>query len=398
VRNATLDCFKNIVERHKTLQYRGEWRAGSEVLRALLVPATWLLTLCVLQGHQAYAIPSTTTGSPDAFCACWSTATLPASPLPAPARQPDNPTNGFASIATVPFGPAGQTTFAPLMINGGGSRASTSPFETISTISRTVVFEHAKPGMLAAVSSGWPNPGGSSVYVGTSSNLVLRDGSSSGSASPVYSVSPTGGPSAEASGDSKFAVAHAAYTPNTKGSSPAGFLGADGSKLSRSVAAGPVYAGSGRSNTPKPGQQSRVDFGTIQLKSSSTLDLALQNLAAAPGSISDLTVEGYTIAGADPGSFSVASLAPGAVIPAGGTLVVPITVVGTGPGDLTSDLTIFTNEGTSSGGAGDQFHYLLDPMVVAGIPGGRSAPEPASLAVLCAGLAGLASVRRRRIG
>jgi hypothetical protein len=265
-----------------------------------------------------------------------------------------------------------------------------------------MVFEHAKPGMLAAVSSGWPNSAGTSVYVGTSSNLVLRDGSSSGSVSPVYSMSPTGGLPADASNDSRFAVTHAAYTPNTADSSSAGFAGAEGSKLSRSVAAGPVYAssiaGSGVYNTPKPGQQSLVDFGTIQLNSSTTLDLTLQNLAAAPGSISDLTIEGYTITGADPGSFSVASLAPGTVIAAGGTLMVPITVVGTGPGDLTSDLTIFTNEGTSSGGAGDQFHYLLDPMVVAGIPGGTSAPEPASLAVLCAGLAGLAGVRCRRVG
>jgi hypothetical protein len=361
-------------------------------LRAFLATATLLLALVVSEAHQVNATPTTTTGSPGASCDCSTIAIAPGLRFSISARQPENPMYNFVSIATVPYGPAGRTTFVPLMAAGNTSGAPASPFETISTISRNIVLEHAKPGKMSAVSSGWSNSGGTSVYVGALTNLVLRDGSSGNSGSPVYNASPSGDEAENASSDDKFAATDAAYIPNTGGASP---VGTGGSKLSRSVAAGPVYAssiaGSGVSNTPKPGKQSLIDFGTIQLNSSSTLDLALRNLAINPSSSSDLTIEGYTITGADPASFS-ANLTPGTVIPAGGTLLVPITVVGTGPGDLTSDLTIFTNEGTALGGTDQTFGYLLDPMVVAGYS--TSAPEPASLAVLGVGLAALVGVRR----
>jgi hypothetical protein len=323
-----------------------------------------------------------------------------APPLPALVDAPlVSPVYGsnYAGLVILPTSSVGEATFAPVTIGSSTPATQTSPFETISKINPDLVVEHAKPGKLAAVGSGWSNSGGTSVYVGTSSNMALRDGASGGSVSPVYGKSPTAVSASRTVSDSALAIANAAYIPNTGGGAPISFAATAKSKISKSVAAGPVFAssivGSGVSNTPTPGQQSLVDFGTMTVGQSSTLDLAVQNLSTGTGSGSDLTIEGYTITGADPASFS-ADITPGTVIPAGGTLLVPLTVVGTGPGDLTSDLTIFTNEGASAGGTGETFNYLLDPLVVAGQS--TTAPEPASLAVLGVGIAALAGIRRRR--
>ncbi len=130
---------------------------------------------------------------------------------------------------------------------------------------------------------------------------------------------------------------------------------------------------------------STINFGTIALGSTETLDLALQNVGTNPnGSV--LTIEGYSITGTDASSFS-ASLTAGSVIDQGGTLIVPITVYATRVGELTSNLTLFTDQGAGLGGAGATFTYSLDP---------TSSPEPASIAVIGVGLAGLANMRRRR--
>jgi hypothetical protein len=166
------------------------------------------------------------------------------------------------------------------------------------------------------------------------------------------------------------------------------------------TANGSVFAssivGSGVSNTPVAAPNgtvkvasSMIDFGTMTYGADNTLYLALQNVGAEGSS---LTIEGYTIAGGEASAFG-ASITPGTVIAAGGTLVVPLIAYGSELGELTSNLTIFTDQGAALGGIGATFTYLLDPLVVGlSVP----APEPASIAIIGMGLAGLSALRRRR--
>lgn len=153
--------------------------------------------------------------------------------------------------------------------------------------------------------------------------------------------------------------------------------------------AGSVFAstivGSGVNNTPVAvtngavgPASSTINFGTIAYGSTNTLDLELENLGT-----SDMTIEGYTISGGEASAFG-ASIPAGSVIAGGGTLIVPLYAYGTEVGELTSSLTIFTDQG----GDPTSYTYLLDPAV--------TAPEPASIALLGVGLGVMAGVRRRR--
>jgi hypothetical protein len=183
----------------------------------------------------------------------------------------------------------------------------------------------------------------------------------------------------------------------------------NGTNLSQSVAAtvtgqavGPTYASSvkgGTIDTPTikgsgltpAAAGATISFGTVSYEAPTTIFLALENITADPNGgnalLTDLTIDRYSITGANASAFSISSIA-GSIITEGGMLLVPITVIGNIPyASLSSSLTNFTDESTGLGGYGDNFTYQLTALVV---------PEPTSLAVLGAGLAGLAAFRRRR--
>ncbi|OYV36489.1 MAG: hypothetical protein B7Z80_15390 [Rhodospirillales bacterium 20-64-7] len=230
---------------------------------------------------------------------------------------------------------------------------------------------------------------------GTPSSISLGDSHGGGSSSIAlgYTFAPTARGTSSLTADIAF----------SNGSS-------DGRNLSQSVQAtvtgtgvAPVYTssirGASATNTPTAvangatgTASSTIAFGSLGRNASQTIYLALENTTTdqngGNASLTNLTLDKFSIAGTNASSFSVSSLTNGTVITQGGALLVPITVVsGSTLGMLNSSLTIFTDQSVALGGAGDTFTYALTATVV---------PEPTSLAVIGVGLAGLASMRRRK--
>ncbi len=173
----------------------------------------------------------------------------------------------------------------------------------------------------------------------------------------------------------------------------------DGTNAAASVSAtvaaegvGPTYKSTyGVDNTAAastPGG-AKIDFGTVGWFPTTVL-LNLANITTdangGNSALTDLTINSFTIAGGDATKFS-STFTAGTVIHKGGSVYLPITVFNTTNGILTSTLTVFTDQLAALGGSGDHFTYQLYATVV---------PEPATLAVLGAGLAGLSFFRRRK--
>ncbi len=133
----------------------------------------------------------------------------------------------------------------------------------------------------------------------------------------------------------------------------------------------------------------KIDFGVVGWFPTTVL-LALGNITTdangGNNALTDLTINSFTIAGGDAAKFS-SSFTAGTVINKGGSVYLPVTVYNTTNGILQSTLTVFTDQMAALGGTGDRFTYQLYATVV---------PEPATLAVLGAGLAGLSFMRRRK--
>jgi hypothetical protein len=288
----------------------------------------------------------------------------------------------------------------------------------IESVSNSVVYGRMGSGATATGAITVANVGNANLVAsGTAYNLngsigAISSGSFSGVASSISLASNASGST------SSTATSTLGYT-YTPGSSRAATTttvsiafsngNSAGTNLSQSVAAtltgsavGPTYASTlaGKGvDTPTTGigtghtagtPGATISFGTVSYKVASTLLLDLGNVTTdangGNANLTNLTIDAYSITGANASAFSVSSIS--SVITEGGMLVVPITVTSNIPySSLSSSLTIFTDEGTGLGGYGENFTYALTAL---------SVPEPTSLAVLGAGLVGLAGLRRRK--
>jgi hypothetical protein len=134
-----------------------------------------------------------------------------------------------------------------------------------------------------------------------------------------------------------------------------------------------------------------ISFGTVGYKNSQTLYLDISNISTDPNggnaTLTNLSIENFSIAGANASNFSLGA-GSSILTENGGLLVLPITVTNYyGGGGLSAFLTVFTDESSAYGGIGDTFTYALSANAI---------PEPASIAIVGAGLAGLIGLQRRR--
>jgi hypothetical protein len=296
------------------------------------------------------------------------------------------------------------STNAPASLTATLTATGVAPINSVTTNSAYVRVGTSGTGSVVITNTGNGNLSG----LGTASNLNATISSSVGTA-----VTASGSNATSISlNDRGVSTLSYTYTPTSRGTSSSAVTTisfADGNSagtntaqtISTTVTAtgvGPTYKSVYNGTTLSPTAVANgatattgptISLGSLGLNSALTAYMTLQNTTADANNgqttLTNLTIKGYSLSGANPNDFQV-SLTANSVLGEGGTLSVPIKVTGNTLGLESATLTIFTDESTAYGGSGDTFTYVLTARV----------PEPAALATVGVGLAGLAFMRRRR--
>jgi hypothetical protein len=230
-----------------------------------------------------------------------------------------------------------------------------------------------------------------SVFKGSGGSFTLNDTNYGSGATTSAALTYTYAPTAHGT-DTATVVASF-----TDGSS-AGTNAAQTTSLTlTATAVGPTYEsqinGTTYTNSTAIGAAT-VSAGTVSIAArkgvTSTTTITVANISndATPATLTDLTLESFSLSGANASDFSVVGFSTDTTVAENTSVTVTLDFSGPTVGIYNADLTFDTDQGAPSGygGAGAMFAYVLT----------ASIPEPATVITFGIGLAGLGWARRRR--
>ncbi len=238
---------------------------------------------------------------------------------------------------------------------------------------------------------------GSANWSGGPTTFSIQDNTSAGPNSSTFAY--TYGPGTTRSGPNTGNVSVAFSNGNSNGTNTAQTV--DAVLIGNTV--GPVYQSQWPGSTVNtPGKNGgtptgTIDFGTVVSgKGAQTLTLA--NISTDPNgedtTLTDLTIEAFSISGTNSADFSIGGKQSGgvpvSVLHEGASELIGIDFATLTEGTFNALLTFTTDEGAAFGGAGNFYTYALTAVV----PG--VVPEPTSLLLLGVGLGGVLVARKGR--
>lgn len=295
--------------------------------------------------------------------------------------DPSTPVNGVTSVAHIVLPTGTQASLIgevarlgvnypdQLFVFGGGGGA---PVLSLSTTSLS--FGDVRIGTSASMSLSASNSG-----VG---DLTGNFGAAAAPFSPTTSEAfgPLGAGASDSRDYTYTPTAHAADAGNVEVTSNGG----NGTVSLSGTGVGPVFADDDADDT--------IDFGNVLAFNpvDRTLTVSNDTTDAPTGALTDLTITGYTITGADAADFSVVVDPTGQVISKGGDLAIVIraTYGGTPNVPANATLTLTTDQGAALGGDGEDFTFALTAFMV---------PEPSTVVLGGLGALALVAMARRRM-